>query len=438
MKHEQAEYFIALSEGFVNTVSVGNVRAFRPQGVPDLPYMNKLNIVALNPNVPFFRYPNILMSAAYADRDLSSAPSTNTILFPANRNSGSTLIADSGGFEEGTDRAIVTNWTYTAQRDAQLTGIVRWAEAVGADALMTYDVPLLRTEQLGITFDAALDRSEIGARTFADHRQTDIPLIACMHGRTWAELRQWYERYFPGPWEGIAVAGAAGARLDLMLRLLVLMRDQGTFPDWIHSLGKTQSHIAVTLSHMKSVLRDHVNSRVRVTFDTAPGHAAGGGYWITHGIRRHQDRSLVTLEKYQPGTMYPGLTPTCDLETYRAVEAMRMPWVGTGPIFAPGRFSVTDILLPKVKVVGETCPDALSMAMIFANEYFWASEQVRVANEIMRNARERRDAGLENPAFLDHQFEIDDIIARVFESTDPSAVIDQHETILADYFSRSR
>jgi hypothetical protein len=104
-------------------------------------------------------------------------------------------------------------------------------------------------------------------------RNPDLKWVMPIHGRTIQEAELWWNalKQTGAPFDGIAIGGALGFDLSLILGVLVHIHQEGRLAACrlIHIFGHFSVNYFLTLSILQKVLNEHVNPDIRVTFDAS-------------------------------------------------------------------------------------------------------------------------------------------------------------------------
>jgi hypothetical protein len=211
-----------------------------------------------------------------------------------------TLLGDSGGYQIGKG-VIKFDWEhffekkgdpgYVGKADEMRAKILHWLEYT-ADWSLTLDVPTwaymeeTARERTGLrTFQECLDATLFNLDYFVEHREGKTKFLNVLQGTTWDDANTWYDAVKDYPFEGWAMGGNNMRDIEIALRRLIIMRDEGYLEgkDWIHFLGTSKLEWAVMLTGVQRELRKHVNPNVTVSYDAAsPFIAAAHGRIYTY------------------------------------------------------------------------------------------------------------------------------------------------------------
>lgn len=212
-----------------------------------------------------------------------------------------TLVGDSGGFQIGKGKLKGLQALRTgpmpaseAEQAWHLESVARehivgWLDTY-ADYAMTIDMPLwamsndgkespfhncAAAQLIDMTVQNLrfIDQAASGRAKWLNVVQGDAEGL---HAVAWWNAVKWFRR---GGW---ALAGSVGAKGGIanMLRMVLLMRDEGAFTegqDWMHVLGVSTPKWAVLLTAIQRALR-RVNPSLRVSYDSSSPFLAAGRY----------------------------------------------------------------------------------------------------------------------------------------------------------------
>jgi hypothetical protein len=276
----------------------------------------------LNKDECYYYYDNALYSAGHAYLDMEKSKS---IEYPVwERDSNTTLVADSGGFQIGKG-VIKFDWEnffekpgdrgYKGKADAVRSKILTYMENV-ADWSMTLDVPAwaatIGRERTGLkTFQECLDCTKFNNAWFSDNRLGQTKYLNVLQGTEWDDSQQWYEGVRDFDFEGWGMGGNNMRDMHLALKRLIVMRDDGQLEgkDWIHFLGTSKLEWSVMLTGVQRALRKYVNPNVTISFDAAsPYVAAANGRIYTRNILTSKQMSYK-MDRLFDGQDFSHFTP---------------------------------------------------------------------------------------------------------------------------------
>ena len=106
-------------------------------------------------------------------------------------------------------------------------------------------------ERTGLrTFQECLDATLFNLDYFVEHRENKTKFLNVLQGTTWDDANTWYDAVKDYPFEGWAMGGNNMRDIEIALRRLIIMRDEGYLEgkDWIHFLGTSKLEWAVMLT----------------------------------------------------------------------------------------------------------------------------------------------------------------------------------------------
>lgn len=239
----------------------------------------------------YYNYNFGLYSAGHADRNLSSAQKSESMIH--NRDPNNIIVGDSGGFQIATG-IIKVDWNTiaTPAGDKLRSEILNWLEGT-SDWSMTLDVPADAAEaplnkKTGLkNFKQTLDVSEYNLHYFMKHRTPGkTKFLNVLSGSNIENGRTWYDtvKKFSDPkevvamgypenhtLEGYAFAGINMRNMYAVLDRLINLRNDGLLEgkDWIHFLGIGRLDWACFLTSIKRQIQKHHNPNINISFDAA-------------------------------------------------------------------------------------------------------------------------------------------------------------------------
>jgi hypothetical protein len=239
----------------------------------------------LNAEQGYFTYKYGLFSAGHAQLDLNKSMVQESMVQQRDRNN-TMMLGDSGGFQIGKG-VLKFDWLDFEGPNANKVrkSILEWLE-VTADWSMMLDVPTWacdhnHTAKTGLkTFEDCLDKTKFNNEYFLKNRLGQTKFLNVLQGGDWERAEQWYQgvKEFSDAkvWgdkaaEGWAMGGANMSMMDVTLKRLMTMRDDGMLEgkDWMHFLGTAQLDWACYLTLIQRQIRKHINEKITVSFDCA-------------------------------------------------------------------------------------------------------------------------------------------------------------------------
>ena len=395
LQRDYAMYLPAISKGYADGV-VKQLRRPVPIKPKDLDFFDT--------GTGLFYLPSALYSAGQAGL---TSKSTSSVY---QRDRAKTfLLGDSGGFQiiEGTLK--IGGKVVKKPGDKERGTILRWLEK-HCDWAMTLDVP-----------PAALDFPTSGYSRFRDcladtlyhllhfqkHREGDVKLLNCLHGRNQDECDLWYNAVRDFPFEGWAFGSGYKENPHLVLHRLLSMRDEGTLKDKerLHFLGQGGLSIACVLTSIQRALRQHINPKVCVTFDTSSPFTQAINCQVYSGYVLSPKAFSISKERMPDSASYVG-------------SDIPFPW--RSPIGE--RLTLGDLC---AKRNGARAWDSLTDHMMMNHNVFVQMDAIIAANRVFE--LEAGDAKKYCPTTL---LEIRDIIAEAFKTQKWDTLLTQHRKLL--------
>ena len=265
----------------------------------------------LNPEDGYFTYKYGLYSAGHAQLDLNKSLTQESMI--QQRDRGATMIlGDSGGYQIGKG-VLKFDWLNFDGPAANKTrqSILEWLE-VTADWSMMLDVPTwacdhIHSPKTGLkTFEDCLEKTKFNNDYFLKNRLGQTKWLNVLQGGDWDTAEKWYQgvkefsdpkgKYKGREAEGWAFGGANMCKMDITLKRLMIMRDEGmlTGKDWIHFLGTAQLDWSCYLTLIQRQIRKHINEELTISFDCAsPFIATAHGLVYTNAIHNPKRWSVI-------------------------------------------------------------------------------------------------------------------------------------------------
>ncbi len=372
-----------------------------PAGITDMEQMNWLN-----PQKGLFPYRWSLYSAGHANLDLSKhAPKEDMI---RNRDPGSTVLGDSGGFQiakgvwEGDWRA--GSGCPRAQKHRETA--LKWLDGI-ADYAMVLDIPSFvihekNGHKSGIrTLEEAADATRYNNEYFMANRKGvkngGTRFLNVLQGGNHRHADEWYEmmkgysdpaQYPDTHFNGWAMGGQNMCDVHLILRRLVALRYDGLLQegvhDWMHFLGTSRLEWAVLLTAIQRAVRRHVNPAFTISFDCAsPFLATANGQVYNEIYLPHNDKWSYRMSFIVDDKKY-----ATDSRSYRdaILQDGLIDVFEDSPISS--RLKVSDVCiyrpgdLNKIGKEGKTSWDSFSYALLMGHNVWMHIESVQRANRL--------------------------------------------------------
>jgi hypothetical protein len=265
----------------------------------------------LNPEDGYFTYKYGLYSAGHAQLDLTKSITQESMI--QQRDRGNTMIlGDSGGYQIGKG-VLKFDWLDFEGKEATKTRqkILEWLEAT-ADWSMMLDVPTwacdhIHSPKTGLkTFDDCLDKTRYNNDYFLMNRMGQTKWLNVLQGSDWDTAEKWYAgvkefsdpagKYAGREAEGWAFGGANMCKMDITLKRLMTMREDGLLKgkNWIHFLGTAQLDWSCYLTLIQRQIRKHINEELTISFDCAsPFIATAHGLVYTNAVHTPKRWSVI-------------------------------------------------------------------------------------------------------------------------------------------------
>ena len=241
----------------------------------------------LNPEDAYFYYKWALYSAGHAEIDINKQDWKDDMV--RNRDRGASfVVGDSGGFQigkgvwEGDWKDI--NCPKAALKRKQ---VLSWMDKY-MDRGMILDIPAwTRNHPVGSKnakigkFEDAVTATTINNDYFMANRNGECKFLNVLQGEHETEADTWYDlmkhycdpKKHDQPFDGWAMGGKHTKSLELSLRRLITLREEGLLEqgqhDWIHFLGTSKLEWAILLSDVQRAIRKYHNPNLTISFDCA-------------------------------------------------------------------------------------------------------------------------------------------------------------------------
>jgi len=265
----------------------------------------------LNADQGYFTYKYALYSAGHAQLNLEKSVIQESMI--QQRDRGNTVIVgDSGGYQIGKG-VLKFDWLNFEGPAANKTrlDILRWLELT-ADWSMMLDVPTwacdhIHSPKTGLkSFEDCLEKTAFNNKFFLENRDGKATkFLNVLQGGDWDTAEKWYTRvkefsdetvWGENAAEGWAFGGANMCKMDITLKRLMTMRDEGmlTGKNWIHFLGTAQLDWSCYLTQIQRQVRKHINPELTISFDCAsPFIATAHGLVYTNAQHTNKRWSVI-------------------------------------------------------------------------------------------------------------------------------------------------
>jgi len=405
----------------------------------------------LNKEQGYYTYDHALYSAGHAQLDIAKSDVQEAMVQKRDKNN-TWILGDSGGFQIG--KGIINfDWQrfwekqgdngYVGSADKTRMAILNWLEHT-ADYSMILDIPAwaaapVNRERTGLTsFNDCLQGTLFNNDFFVRNRKGQTKYLNVLQGGNNNEADIWYDAVKHYDFEGWAMGGNNMRDIDLAIRRIVKMRDEGLLEpgrDVIHFLGTSKLEWAVVLTAIQRKLRE-TNPNMKVTFDCAsPFIATAHGQVYTQHVHRN-DRFSYIMDKAPDNkiladskTPFPWNSPIADRMT-----------MGDLCYYKPG-------MLNKLGKEGKTSWDSFSYFLYMAHNVYQHIDSVQRANALadatcaqfkpnINEWRKTKNKSAEDqfdPWVPRNIVYLVELVNQVFDSEKPMELMDKAEGLLANF-----
>jgi len=265
----------------------------------------------LNPEQGYFYYKYGLYSAGHAQLDLQKSLTQESMIQDRDR-SKTMILGDSGGYQIGKG-VLKFDWLNFEGPEATKTRqkILEWLELT-ADWSMMLDVPTwacdhIHSPKTGLkTFEDCLEKTRYNNDYFLMNRLGATKWLNVLQGSDWDTAEKWYDgvkefsdpngKYAGREAEGWAMGGANMCKMDITLKRLMTMREDGLLKgkNWMHFLGTAQLDWSCYLTLIQRQIRKHINPEITISFDCAsPFIATAHGLVYTNAVHTNKRWSVI-------------------------------------------------------------------------------------------------------------------------------------------------
>jgi hypothetical protein len=342
----------------------------------------------LNPEQGYFTYKYALYSAGHAQLDLNKSVTQESMIQQRDR-ANTMILGDSGGYQIGKG-VLKFDWLNFEGKEANATRrkILEWLELT-ADWSMMLDVPTwacdhIHSPKTGLkSFDDCLDKTRFNNEYFLNNRLGQTKFLNVLQGSDWDTAEKWYEgvKEFSDTavWgdkaaEGWAFGGANMCKMDISLKRLMTLRDEGLLvnKNWIHFLGTAQLDWSCYLTSIQRQIRKHINEKITISFDCASPFIATAHGLVYTNAQHTAKRWSVIMDKAPDNKALAGSTIPFPFES----EFGRRLTIGDICHYAPG-------MLNKIKKEGKTSWDSFAYALMMGHNVECHIKAVQRANQLM-------------------------------------------------------
>jgi hypothetical protein len=310
------------------------------------------------------------------------------------------ILGDSGGYQIGKG-VLKFDWLNFEGPEATKTRqkILEWLELT-ADWSMMLDVPTwacdhIHSPKTGLkTFEDCLEKTRYNNDYFLMNRLGQTKWLNVLQGSDWDTAEKWYEgvkefsdpkgKYAGREAEGWAMGGANMCKMDITLKRLMTMRDEGmlTGKNWMHFLGTAQLDWSCYLTLIQRQIRKHINPEITISFDCAsPFIATAHGLVYTNAVHTNKRWSVI-MDKAPDNKALA----KSDIPFPFASEMASRLTMGDICWYAPG-------MLNKINKEGKTSWDSFAYALMMGHNVECHIVAVQRAQQLMdiETARHKPD-----------------------------------------------
>jgi len=343
----------------------------------------------LNPEQGYFTYKYGLYSAGHAQLDLQKSLTQESMIQDRDRKN-TMILGDSGGYQIGKG-VLKFDWLDFEGESANKTRkqILEWLELT-ADWSMMLDVPTwacdhIHSPKTGLkTFEDCLEKTRFNNKYFLDNRLGQTKWLNVLQGGDWNTAEKWYNgvKEFSdpkGPYagkeaEGWAFGGANMCKMDITLKRLMTMREEGllTGKNWIHFLGTAQLDWSCYLTLIQRQIRKHINEELTISFDCASPFIATAHGLVYTNAQHSPKRWSVIMDKAPDNKALAGSDIPFPFES----EVGRRLTMADICHYAPG-------MLNKIGKEGKTSWDSFAYALMMGHNVECHIVAVQRAQQLM-------------------------------------------------------
>jgi len=417
-------------------------KARMPAGIPDMEQLNWLNS-----QNGLFPYKWSLYSAGHADLDLTRQNPKEDMV--RNREAGTTMLCDSGGFQIAKG-VWPGEWANPKDKNAEKKrrAVLEWQCGIATHG-MTMDIPTWTctnpewAKASGIySYDDAVNATKFNNEYWMHNRHGETKILNVLQGANHADADHWYETMkdycnpdkHQRPFDGWGMGGQNMCDVHLVLRRIVnLMHDgllESGLHDWMHFLGTSKLEWAVLLTDIQRAVRYHHNPTFTISFDCASPFLATANGQLYHSIvTESRDKWSYRMSATADNKKY-------SIDNRLFGDAVRQDGIHKNFEDSPitSRLKISDICyykpgdLNKIGKEGKTSWDSFSYALLMGHNVWMHIEAVQRANRVYN--------GGQGPDMLlhpnDRWYDFRSVIDRVFAAKDRQKslqIIDDHANI---------
>ena len=396
----------------------------------------------INPDEGYFTYPTALYSAGHACLDMDKVNDRDSMCVNRDREF-STIVGDSGGYQLGKG-VIKFDWKDFEGNKANevRSNILNWLELT-SDWAMTLDVPTwaaddLNSPKTGLTsFQDTLDGTIYNNKFFQKNRLGQTKFLNVLQGDDWETAQIWYDQVKDFEFEGWAMGGINMCDMEVMLKRLIIMRDEKKLDgkDWMHVLGTSQLDWACFLTQVQRQVRKHINPNFTISFDSASAFLSTANGLVYTQNTFTPSRFSFIMDKAPDDKRLKGseIQFPFDSGIGRRLKMKDVCWYGEGD-------------LNKNNKEGKTSWDSFSYVLMMAHNVYNQIRAVQTANdlndiEMLKHKPQvghwRKTKGSDNTdefsEFVPRNIlYFNTLVEEVFSSEKPMDVINNASSFLAD------
>jgi hypothetical protein len=390
LQKDYAVYLPAISSFYSTYIAKQRLEKFIPDDrIPEGFDRGIEGMNFLNPEQGYFYYKYGLYSAGHAQLDLQKSLTQESMIQDRDR-SKTMILGDSGGYQIGKG-VLKFDWLNFEGAEATKTRqkILEWLELT-ADWSMMLDVPTwacdhIHSPKTGLkTFEDCLEKTRYNNDYFLMNRLGQTKWLNVLQGSDWDTAEKWYEgvkefsdpkgKYAGREAEGWAMGGANMCKMDITLKRLMTMRDEGmlTGKNWMHFLGTAQLDWSCYLTLIQRQIRKHINPEITISFDCAsPFIATAHGLVYTNAVHTNKRWSVI-MDKAPDNKALA----KSDIPFPFASEMASRLTMGDICWYAPG-------MLNKINKEGKTSWDSFAYALMMGHNVECHIVAVQRAQQLM-------------------------------------------------------
>jgi len=390
LQKDYAVYLPAISSFYSTYVAKQRLEKFIPdERIPQGFDRGVEGMNFLNPEQGYFYYKYGLYSAGHAQLDLNKSLTQESMIQQRDR-SKTMILGDSGGYQIGKG-VLKFDWLDFEGVEATKTRqkILEWLELT-ADWSMMLDVPTwacdhIHSPKTGLkTFDDCLDKTRYNNDYFLMNRLGQTKWLNVLQGSDWDTAEKWYEgvkefsdpkgKYAGREAEGWAMGGANMCKMDITLKRLMTMREDGLLEgkNWMHFLGTAQLDWSCYLTLIQRQVRKHINPELTISFDCASPFIATAHGLVYTNAQHTNKRWSVIMDKAPDNKALA----KSDIPFPFASEMASRLTMGDICHYAPG-------MLNKIGKEGKTSWDSFAYALMMGHNVECHIVAVQRAQQLM-------------------------------------------------------